>query len=84
MTQIVLHWRCYTEAYSPMIEHIEAPLNVIIDNFSHMRHKEDPSLNTVGKSANNTHKSTIKYRNFHSILDDPDIADCFLTLPVEE
>ena len=26
----------------------------------------------------------VKYENFHSILDDPDIAECFLTLPNEE
>ena len=49
-----------------------------------MGRKEDPNLNTVGKSTDNASKSTIKYKNFHSILDDPDIAECFLTLPIEE
>jgi len=38
----------------------------------------------VGSSTDNVTKSTIKYKNFHSILDDPDIAECFLTLPIEE
>ena len=46
--------------------------------------KEDLNLNTVGKSTDNVTKSTIKYKNFHSILNDPDIAECFLTLPIEE
>ena len=41
--------------------------------------KEDPNLNTVGKSTDNVTKITIKYKTFHSILDDPDIAECFDT-----
>ena len=49
-----------------------------------MGHKKDPNLNAVGKSTDHVNKSTIKYENFHSILDDPDIAECFLTLPIEE
>ena len=84
MTQRVLRWRCYVEEYSPTIKYIKGPLNVIADTFSRMGRKEDPNLNTVGKSTDNSTKSTIKYENFHSILDDPDIADCFLTLPSEE
>ena len=47
----------------------------------------DP-LPTVGKnagrSANNENESTIKYENFHSILDDPQLAECFLALPDED
>ena len=38
----------------------------------------------MGKSTDNSNKSTIKQENFHSIMDDPDIAECFLTLPIEE
>ena len=49
-----------------------------------MGRKEDPNLNTVGKSTDNVAKSTIKYENFHSILDDPDITEYFLTLSIEE
>ena len=77
MTQRVLRWRCYVEEYSPTIKYIKGPLNVIADTFSHMGRKEDPNLNTVGKSTDNVTKSTIKYENFHSILDDPDIVECF-------
>ena len=47
--------------------------------------KEDPSINTVEKeNTNGDTRGTITYENFHSILDDPDIADCFMTLPIEE
>ena len=84
MTQRVLRWRCYVEEYSPTIKYIKGPLNVIADTFSRMGRKEDPNLNTVGKSTDNVTKSTIKYENFHSIMDDPDIAECFLILPNEE
>ena len=47
---------------------------------------DDPSAtrSTVGKSANNGHSSTIKYKNFHSILDDPELAECFMALPDKE
>ena len=66
------------------IKYIKGPFNIIADTLSHMGLKEDLNLNTVGKSTDNVTKSTIKYENFHSILDDPDIAVCFLTLPIEE
>ena len=85
MTQRVLRWRCYIEEYSLNIKYIKCPLNVIADTFSRMGRKEDANLNTVKKStADNSNKSTIKYQNFHSIMDDPDIAECFVTLPFEE
>ena len=85
MAQRVLRWRCYIEEYSPSIKYIKGPLNVIADTFSRMGIKEDPNINTVGKSTNNGDaKSTIKYENLHSFLDDPDIAECFMTLPIEE
>ena len=77
MTQRVLHWRCYVEEYSLTIKYIEDPLNVIAESFSRMGRKEDPNLNTLGKSTDNVTKSTIKYENFHSILDDPDVAEYF-------
>jgi len=85
-TQRVLRWRCYVEEYSPTISYIKGPLNVIADTFSRMGIREDPSTtgSTVGKSANNGHSSTIKYENFHSILDDPELAECFMALPDEE
>ena len=83
-TQRELHWRCYTEECIPTIKYIKGPLNDIADAFSCMGRKEDPNLNTVGKSTDNVTKSTIKYENFYSILDDPDIAEYFLTLPTEE
>ena len=84
MTQRVLRWKCYVEEYSPTIKYIKGPFNIITDTFSHIGLKEDLNLNTVGKSTDNVTKSTIKYENFHSILDDPDIAECFLTLPIED
>ena len=42
--------------------------------------KKTPTLilNTVWKSTDDVSKITI------SIMDDPDIAECFLTLPIEE
>ena len=50
-----------------------------------MGRKIDPNINTVGKSTKDGYPpSTITYENFHSIMDDPDIAECFLTLPIEE
>jgi len=79
MTQRVLRWRCYVEECSPTIKYIKGPLNTIADTFSCMGYKEDPSINTVGKSTYNVNKGTIKYKTFHSILDDPDIAECFDT-----
>ena len=49
-----------------------------------MGRKEDPTINTVGKSAADAAKNIIKYENFFSILDDPELAARFLTLPMEE
>ena len=77
MTQRVLRWRCYVEEYSPTIKYIKGPFNDIADTFSRMGRKENPNLNTVERSTDNVSKNTVKYENFHSILDDPDIAKCF-------
>ena len=85
VTQRVLRWRWYIKEYSPIIKYIEGPLNVITDTLSRMGIKEDHNISTVGKSTNNEDaKNIIKYKNFHSILDDPDMAECFLALPLEE
>ena len=37
-----------------------------------------------GQSANHETERTIKYDNVHSILDDPQLAECFLALPDED
>ena len=86
MTQRVLRWRCYVEEYSPIIKYIKGLLNVVADTFSHMGRKADPSINTAGKSTGNGDKSAITCNNFYSksILDDRDIAEYFLALPIEE
>ena len=84
ITQRVLSWIWYTEEYGPTIKYIKDPVNVIDDTFSCMGCKEGLNLNTVGKRTDNVSKSTIKYENFYSILDDSDIAECLLTLPIEE
>ena len=85
MTQRVLCWIWYVEEYSPAINYIEGPLHVIANTFSCMGIKKYPTINTVGKSTTDEDaNSTIKYENLHSILDDPDMAECFLTLPFEE
>ena len=72
------------EEYSPAIKYIKCPLNVIADMFSRMGHREDPATVTVGKSPHSTKVSTIKYKIFHSFLDDPVIAECMLNLSDEE
>ena len=46
--------------------------------------REDPNANTVGKSSVEPSKSAIKYENFCSILEDPELAGCFMTLPYQE
>ena len=45
--------------------------------------KTDPNVNTVGKKAS-PQQNAIKYENLCSILDDPELAECFMTLPQEE
>ncbi len=87
-TQRVLRWRCYVEEYSPTIHYIPGPLNVIADTFSRLGRHDDETQPSVGKnaqaSANSDDKSTITYENFHSIMDDQELAECFLALPDEE
>ena len=87
-TQRVLRWRCYVEEYSPTIHYIPGPLNVIADTFSRLGRLDNATTPLVGKnagqSANNENESTITYENFHSILDDPQLAECFLALPDED
>ena len=72
------------EEYNPTIKYIKGPLNVIADMFSSMGHREDPVTTTVGKSPESTKVSTIKYKQFHSFLDDPVISECMSKLPNEE
>ena len=50
------------------------------DFFLQMPQKEEPGENTVSLPS----KGTIKYENFHSFLEDPELAECFLALPNEE
>ena len=44
-TQYVLHWRCYVEDYSPILQYIEGPKNVITDTFSRLKRKDGESDN---------------------------------------
>jgi hypothetical protein len=91
-TQRVLRWRCYVEEYSPTIHYIQGPLNVIADTFSRLGRQEDVTQPLAGKKPNDIHmdvanneiKGKISYENFHSLIDEPELARCFLALPDEE
>ena len=39
-TQRVLYWRCYVEEYSPVLQYIKGPNNVIADTFSRLKRKD--------------------------------------------
>ena len=87
--QCVLRWRCYVEEYSPTIEYIKGPLNVIADTFSRLGRQYDVTQPLVGKNTNNNvadneNRGNISYKKFYFSIDEPKLAECFLALPNKE
>ena len=63
-------------------------MNVIADTFSRLGCQDDVDQPVAGKNpaniqnvTNNENKGTISYKNFHSLIDKPALAQCFLALP---
>jgi hypothetical protein len=78
-SQRVLRWRCYVEEYSPKMHYVKGPENVLADAFSRVPRAES----TVGKNMpNNDDVIDEHYIDcFHSVLDEPELFECFLNLP---
>jgi hypothetical protein len=92
-TQRVLRWRVYLEEYSPKFYYIEGIKNVIADTFSRLGRSEE-STASVGKNSipidiyRDTNKlSTVNTNTkdtFYSMLEDPELVECFANLPEED
>lgn len=80
-SQRVLRWRCFIEEYSPQIHYLAGPENVLADAYSRVPRAES----TVGKSMPNDDIDIAVDEHcldmFSSVLDEPEIFECFLNLP---
>ena len=92
-TQRVLRWRVCLEEYGPQFYYIEGIKNVIADTFSRLGRSEE-STASVGKNSipidiyRDTNKlSTVNTNTkdtFYSMLEDPELVECFANLPEED
>ena len=92
-TQSELRWQCYVEEYSPIIKYIEGPLNTIADTFSRLHCKDDgsapvgkngePIMAKIAQTKDNNPDDNIE-DNFYSILDQPEMVECFLHMSSED
>lgn len=78
-SQRVLRWRCFVEEYSPKFHFIAGPENVLADAYSRVPRAES----LVGKNMpiNDDVIDENYLEAFYSVLDEPDLLDCFLNLP---
>ena len=84
-TQYLLRWRCSVEEYSPTIQYIEGPENVIADTFSRLHRKDGDSdtqnayftpFVTSSIQLHNNIINTIK-DHYYSLTEDYDMVECF-------
>ena len=79
-SQRVLRWRCYVEEYGPQIHYIKGPENVLADAYLRLQRAE----RTLGKRMPLNDEDVIDEHyldTFYSVLDEPELLDCFLNLP---
>ena len=84
----VLHWRCFIGEYNPILHYIQGTKNNIADTFSQLHHRDnDVAQNKVGKNTvccgvplgTKLYSKIEDY--FHSLINDPELVECLLTLP---
>ena len=78
-TQRVQRWRVYVEEYSPKIYYVPGEKNILADTFSRL-HRSDGTGEATPIELTNTY--FVEQDEFHSTLDDDELLDCFLSLPV--
>ena len=86
-----LRWRCFVEEYNPTLHYITGPKNTIADTFSQLHHRDyDVTQNGKGKHAVplvvplSTSLHSKSEDAYHSLLDNPELVECFLTLSNDE
>ena len=88
-TQRVLRWRCYVEEYSPVLQYIEGPKNVVADTFSRLERKDPDSDSkdkpfspfvTTSTQLHNTPPNSVEHE-YYSMTEDQEMVDCFYGLP---
>jgi transposase InsO family protein len=78
-SQRVLRWRCFVEEYSPTLHYVRGPENVLADAYSRV-----PRAESMGQKSmpNNDDVVDEHYLDaFFSVLDEPELLDCFVNLP---
>ena len=92
-TQRVLRWRLFLEEYGPRFHYIKGAQNLLADALSRLPlERQSPQSATVctpdnSKTVHRAHDYTIANPQSHCfssmVLDDPDLLDCFVHLPVQ-
>jgi hypothetical protein len=78
-SQRVLRWCCYVEEYSPQFHYMRGPENVLADAFSCVPRAE--SMVRMNISTNDDVIDEHYLECFHSVLNEPELFECFLNLP---
>jgi len=89
-TERVIRWRLYLEEYCPKLVYIQGHENVLADAYSRVPRLDDvsrlegknPPVAVLRENDENDASSSVNnIDNFYSILNDPELLDCFLNLP---
>ena len=91
-TERVLRWRLYLEEFSPTMVYIKGEENILADAYSRVPRLDDTSLlegknppATVYRENDTSSPTNVEdVDSFYSVLDDPELFDCFLNLPTLE
>jgi hypothetical protein len=80
-----LRWTSYVDEYGPELHYVEGPCNVIADTLSRLL-RNNVSSPLVGKKAakvvSNSESNNRNESSHTSPLDDKDIIDCLMNLPL--
>lgn len=79
-TQRVLRWRLFLEEFQPSFFYIKGQQNVVADTLSRLPRAGSSSL--VGKEPSQNFVSDENENFFISLIDDVDLAECFLVHPI--
>ena len=76
-SQRVMRWRAYVEEYAPTLYYIKGEKNILADTFSRL-----PRLDQEDGKVELTDAYFAEADEFHDLLEDDDLFECFLSLPV--
>ena len=79
-SQRVLRWRCFVEEYGPTLHYVRGPENVLADAYSRVPRADSMGQNDMPDNDNDVVDE--HYLDaFFSVLDEPELLDCFVNLP---